>query len=53
MQDSKINTVDYLSPTYFFDYETIEIQNLVADFTQDSISEQEKAIQLYLKVRDS
>jgi transglutaminase-like putative cysteine protease len=53
MQDSKISTVDYLSPTYFFDYETMEIQNLVADFTQDSITEQEKAIQLYLKVRDS
>tara|TARA_R110001583_G_scaffold21194_4_gene80626 strand:- start:14454 stop:15182 length:729 start_codon:yes stop_codon:yes gene_type:complete len=52
-QDFKRTSMDYLSPTYFFDYETLEIQNLVTDVTPDSISEQEKAIQLYLKVRDS
>lgn len=45
--------MNYLSPTYFFDYESSEIQHLIADVTSDSISEKEKAIQLYIKVRDS
>lgn len=45
--------MDYLSPSYFFDYETEEIQNLVVDVKDNSISEQEKAKQLYTLVRDS
>lgn len=36
--------------TYYLDYESSEIQNLVSDFR--NLSEQEKIKQLYLKVRD-
>jgi transglutaminase-like putative cysteine protease len=45
--------MDYLSPTYFFDYESEEIQQLVADFKNTSLSKKEIVKQLYLKVRDS
>ena len=45
--------MDYLSPTYFFDYTTIAIQQLIADVVHESLSEKEKAKQLYVKVRDS
>tara|TARA_R110002074_G_scaffold57077_10_gene140544 strand:+ start:12267 stop:12902 length:636 start_codon:yes stop_codon:yes gene_type:complete len=45
--------MDYLSPSYFFDYESKEIQHLIAEVQLDSISEKQKAIQLYVKVRDS
>ncbi len=41
---------EYLKSTYYFDYESPEIQTLVQDF--HSLSEQEKLEQLYLKVRD-
>ncbi len=42
----------YLTPTYFFDFENEHIQNLIQEFKSDSISEKEKAIQVYLKIRD-
>jgi len=45
--------MDYLAPTYYFDYESDEIQELVSKFKARSISPKEKAIELYLKVRDS
>ncbi|WP_425392100.1 transglutaminase-like domain-containing protein [Ekhidna sp.] len=41
-----------LESTYFFDYENPSIQELVDEFKDDSLSEHEKAKQLYLKVRD-
>lgn len=45
--------MDYLSPTYFFDYESDEIQDLVSDFKNTSLSEKEITIALYNKVRDT
>lgn len=45
--------MDYLSPTYYFDYESQEIQELVADYKSTSLSAEEKVKLLYLKVRDS
>lgn len=45
--------MNYLSPTYFFDYESAEIQDLIAEVNLSSLSKKEKAIQLYVKVRDS
>jgi len=45
--------MDYLSPTYYFDYETEEIQKIVKEFKTDAHTQKEKAKQLYLKVRDA
>ncbi len=42
----------YLTPTYFFDFENDKIQELVKEFKTDTLSSKEKAIQLYLKIRD-
>ena len=41
-----------LSPTYYYNYESESVQNLVAEFRTDKLSDKEKAIGLYLKVRD-
>lgn len=40
------------SATYFFDYEDPIIQELIEEFKNDHLSETDKAIGLYLKVRD-
>ncbi|MDO6473638.1 transglutaminase family protein [Maribacter sp. 1_MG-2023] len=45
--------MDFLSPTYFFDYESDEIQDLVSEFKNTSLSEKEITIALYNKVRDT
>lgn len=45
--------MDYLSPTYFFDYESEEIQQLVAEYKPLFLSDEEKVKLLYLKIRDS
>jgi transglutaminase-like putative cysteine protease len=45
--------MDYLSPTYFFDFEREEIQDLVAEFKNISLSDKEITIALYNKVRDT
>ncbi len=45
--------MEYLSPTYFFDYETDEIQQIVSEFKTNKLTKKEKAKALYLKVRDS
>ena len=45
--------MDYLTSTYFFDYESDEIQSLIAEFKTDLLSDKEKTKSLYLKVRDS
>lgn len=42
----------YTESTYFFDYETPVIQELIAEFNNSALSNQEKAAGLYLKVRD-
>lgn len=45
MQENIVNT-------YFFDYEHPIIQELIEEFKSSALSDQEKAIKLYLKVRD-
>ncbi len=44
--------MNYLTPTYFFDFENENIQNLIKEFQSGSLSQKEKAIQVYLKIRD-
>ena len=43
---------NYLQSTYFFDFEHPNIENLVKEFQTDKLSKKEKAVQLYLKIRD-
>jgi len=45
--------MDYLSPTYFFDYESDEIQAFIAEYKDTPLSKKEIAKQLYVKVRDT
>tara|TARA_R110002126_G_scaffold9168_6_gene41873 strand:- start:755 stop:1390 length:636 start_codon:yes stop_codon:yes gene_type:complete len=45
--------MDYLSPTYFYDYESDEIEVFISEFRNTSLSKKEIAKQLYLKVRDT
>ncbi|GAA3521935.1 transglutaminase family protein [Aquimarina addita] len=45
--------MDYLRTTYYFDYQSKEIQELVSMYQTDSLSDKEKAKQLYIRVRDS
>jgi len=42
----------YLKPTYYFDYESDEIQKLIQEFKTDTLTPKEKAKQVYLKIRD-
>ena len=42
----------YLDSSYYFDHEDEAIQALVSEFKKPALSEKEKAIGLYLKVRD-
>lgn len=44
--------MDYLAPTYYFDYETDAIQDLIKAFKSDHLTKKEKARQLYLLIRD-
>ena len=44
--------MNYLNPTYYFDFEHESVQNLIAQFKNDRLSEKEKAIGIYNKVRD-
>ena len=44
--------MSYLASSYFFDFETDLVQQLIADFKDSSISDKQKAIDLYTKVRD-
>ncbi|WP_103867462.1 transglutaminase family protein [Aquimarina sp. I32.4] len=45
--------MDYLASSYFFDFDSDEIQNLITEFKTDSLSDKEKTKRLYIKVRDS
>lgn len=45
--------MNYLSPSYYFDFESDVIQKLISAFKDDRISDKEKAIGMYLKVRDN
>ncbi len=42
----------YLKPTYYFDFESEIIQQLIAEFDNELISSKDKTIGLYQKVRD-
>ena len=42
----------YLTASYYFDYEHEAIQDLITEFKAPSLSDKEKAIGLYLKIRD-
>ena len=42
----------YLKTTYYFDYESDEIQKLIQEFKTDTLTPKEKAKQVYLKIRD-
>ncbi|WP_281991125.1 transglutaminase-like domain-containing protein [Aquimarina aggregata] len=44
--------MNYLTPTYYFDYETEEIQKLIKEYDTTELTEKEKAIKIYLKIRD-
>ncbi|MTI40886.1 transglutaminase-like domain-containing protein [Fulvivirga lutimaris] len=42
----------YLEPTFYFDFENTSIQQLISDYKNESISDKEKAIDIYTKIRD-
>ncbi len=42
----------YLASTYYFDFEHEIIQELIAEFQETSLTDKEKAVRLYKKVRD-
>lgn len=42
----------YLTSTYFFDFGNENIQNILQEFQSNSLSPKEKAVQVYLKIRD-
>lgn len=44
--------MNYLQSSYFFDFENDLVQNLIAEFVDESISDQQKAIAVYTKIRD-
>ena len=44
--------MNYLQPTYYFDYESEAIQKIVAEFDRDALSDKEIAIAAYERVRD-
>ncbi len=45
--------MDYLKATYYFDYQSDEIQALISPYVVNSLSDKEKTIRLYVKIRDS
>ena len=44
--------MNYLDATYFFDFDQMPIQGLIAHLQTDTLSDSEKAISIYRKVRD-
>ncbi|MFK5855987.1 MAG: transglutaminase family protein [Bacteroidota bacterium] len=44
--------MNYLNPTYYFDFEEKSVQELIKEFQTDKLSLKEKAIGIYLKIRD-
>ena len=43
----------YLKSTYYFDFENESVQKLISEFKKDSLSDKEKTIGIYIKVRDN
>ena len=44
--------MDYLRETYFFDYSNEVIQNIISEFKDESLTDKEKTIRMYTKIRD-
>ena len=44
--------MDYLQPTYYLNFESDEIQELIQEFSNTLISKKDKAIGMYTKIRD-
>jgi transglutaminase-like putative cysteine protease len=42
----------YLASTYYFDFENESVQKLIVEFKNDELSDKEKTIGIYTKVRD-
>lgn len=45
--------MNYLESTYYFDFDNESVQRLIADFKNDNLSDKEKTIGIYTKVRDN
>jgi len=45
--------MNYLTPSYYFDFEDERVQELIKEFQTDKLSLKEKAIGIYLKIRDN
>jgi transglutaminase-like putative cysteine protease len=43
----------YLKPTFYFDFKNELIQKLISEFKNDTLSNKEKTIRIYTKVRDN
>ncbi len=50
--ETKFSVKENTNSTYFFDYEHPVIQEMIQQFKNDTLSNDEKAIGLYLKIRD-
>lgn len=44
--------MNYIETTDFLDYKTSEIQQVISGFNSNQLTDKQKAIQIYLKVRD-
>lgn len=44
--------MDYLSATYYFDFEEKQVSKLIADLRESSFTNKEKAIRIYERIRD-
>ncbi len=42
----------YLESTYYFDYENESVQKLISEYENETLSDKEKTIRIYIKVRD-
>lgn len=43
----------YLETTYYFDFENESVQQLISEYKNDSLTDKEKTIRMYTKVRDN
>ena len=43
----------YLESTYYFDFENEAVQKLISEYKNDALSDKEKTIGMYSKVRDN
>jgi transglutaminase-like putative cysteine protease len=45
--------MEYLDSTYYFDFENELVQKLISEFKNDTLSDKEKTIGIYTRVRDN